>query len=118
MRITQDELQGILKISGALDIGNADALREALSEGLRRYPEFKLDLSAIDSCDTACLQLLWSARQSALRQGNTWQVGAWSPAMEAAGAAIGLSLKRLAEPHSDAAEEVAATVERGPHGEQ
>jgi anti-anti-sigma regulatory factor len=95
MHIEQDGLQGILKVSGALDIADSDDLRHALAEYLKRAAEPRLDCSGIEACGAAFLQLVWSARCSAQRLGKPWRIVAVSGAMEAAGAAIGLPVAQL-----------------------
>ena len=116
MEIKHHELEGILSISGAAAIGDVDALQKALTESLKTEHGLKLDLSALDSCDTACMQLLISARHSAQQLGKRWLITARSSALEAAGAAVGLSIERLAEPLGNDAGAPAAGAKRGSHG--
>ena len=95
MHINQDEPAGALKLSGTLDISIAEALRNVLAECVERDGNPTVDLSAVDGCDTAALQLLFSARESALQAKKRFRVEASSPAVVRACSALGLALAKL-----------------------
>lgn len=61
---------GPIRLNGALDIYRADELRTTLANCLADAPSLSLDLSAVDECDTAGLQLLLSASTTARTQGK------------------------------------------------
>jgi anti-anti-sigma regulatory factor len=63
-----------------------------------------VDLSGVDSCDAAALQLLCAAKLSASRLRKTFRVVSLSPAVLETCAAIGLPLAELA------AQEVAGAI--------
>jgi anti-anti-sigma factor len=95
MRISQPEPGGVWKIAGDLDIGAAEALRQALFDALQRDKSVTVDLTGVDSCDTAALQLLYAARQGARRSHQSFRVAAMSAAILETGAALGLPLAEL-----------------------
>jgi len=96
MRITELEPDAVLKISGAIDIGGADELCAALAAYAMREPPLTLDLSGVDGCDTAALQLFCSLRKTALDANKALRIGALSTAIVEASAAVGLSLEEFA----------------------
>ena len=69
MQISQIEATGALKITGVIEICEAEPLRAALAEYLghawAEIPAAVVDLSEVESCDTCGLQLLVSLRKSA-----------------------------------------------------
>jgi anti-anti-sigma regulatory factor len=95
MLLTSDEEPGVLSITGSLDISTAGALRDALRDHMARYPEPALDLSRVEACDAATLQLFWSAQRTAAEAGKPFRVSAWSAAILEAGAALGLPFEEL-----------------------
>lgn len=82
---------GTLQLAGALDIYSADALREALLAPLQAKSDLALDLAGVESCDVIALQLLCSARKTAVAQGTAFSIQTTSPAIAEAAAAVGLS---------------------------
>ncbi len=56
--------ENTLKIGGSLDIGSICEVRQALRELLEKTQNPVLDLSAVDACDCAGLQLLYAAQRS------------------------------------------------------
>ena len=95
MQLTQTQDGDVLKIAGTLDISVADSLREALTNSFHRYGVIRVDLSDVETCDTAALQLLYSARQSAARDQAIFQITALSPAIAKTIAALGLQVDDL-----------------------
>jgi len=59
MNFNMNKTGGVMKISGTLDIDAAPALREAL---LDCESEIHVNLSEVESCDTAALQVLLASR--------------------------------------------------------
>lgn len=97
MNLSNDSISGELKISGTLDIDAANALREALLDCFLHQPEvaahsLQVDLSGVDTCDAAALQVLLAARKDASAAGTAFRVNAPSQAVTETAAALGLSI--------------------------
>ena len=92
MQITTGESGHILKISGSVEITGAKELQDGLRDFIDGTSRAILDLSEVDSCDTAFLQLLCSARKTAERSGKQFELSGLSAAVRDASAALGLSL--------------------------
>ncbi len=105
MNLSKDHT-GVLKISGTLDIDTANALREALLDCLLRQPEVAADLSQVDECDTAALQVFLAVRRDAEAAGKTFRAIAASSAVTGTAEALGLSIDEPGtgprKDHSDA----------------
>jgi len=71
--LTIVESAGVLKLSGSLDIYAVEAARAALLEHLDHGAPLHLDLSAVQSCDTAGIQLLCSAQKTATQRGQSFR---------------------------------------------
>jgi anti-anti-sigma factor len=87
--------EGTVQLRGDLHISESEELRSALIGELAANPALVLDLSGIDSCDTASFQLLCSLRKSADRDGKELRISAFSAAMHEASAILGLSAQDL-----------------------
>ena len=61
MQIARDDPAGALRLSGTLRINDAEELLAAMRGCVSAAPRPAIDLSAVDACDTAALQLLCSA---------------------------------------------------------
>ena len=94
MQITKDEDGGVLRIQGELSIGEVAELRETLCNSLAEKSRLVLDLSGIDSCDTAALQLLYSARKTSDSGRHVRLVGLCSAVTDAA-VALGMQIGEL-----------------------
>jgi anti-anti-sigma factor len=92
MQITKDQSGVVLNIAGTLDISVAEELRDALVEFIEASSKPVVDLSGVDGCDTAALQLLCSAQKTAERCNKLFEVAAVSTAIENASAILGLPL--------------------------
>jgi anti-anti-sigma regulatory factor len=79
-----------LQIRGTLTIAELDPMRDAVLEALNRSPTLLLDLSGVEECDAAGLQLLYSACKNPGLRIQTLP----SPVLETA-AALGLSTANL-----------------------
>jgi anti-anti-sigma regulatory factor len=90
MTLSKDKGPGLLRISGNLDIDEADSLREALLAA----DLSELDLSEVEGCDAAGLQVLLAAA------GKSFQITAISNAVTQMAIALGLSLEEKDHPHA------------------
>lgn len=97
MQIAKDESGRVLKLAGSLEIGVAEELQSALRDFVLGTPIPIVDLSAVDACDTAALQLLCSARKTAESLGKAFEIAGLSDAVRSIGAALGLSLTEARE---------------------
>jgi anti-anti-sigma regulatory factor len=95
MQTHRDPATGLLKISGSLHVNDAEKLCHGLRDQLAEGQELVLDLSEVDACDTACLQLFYAARNSALRQQKPFRVTALSSAIVDTGKILGMPLELL-----------------------
>lgn len=94
MKILRQD-HGAVQVRGDLQISEANELRSALLGELAAAPVLVLELSGVDSCDTASLQLLCSLQKSAEKDGKEFCITAPSAAMLEASAVLGLSLEDL-----------------------
>jgi len=92
MTLTRDTITGELKILGTLDIVSANSLREALLDCFVLQPEVTADLSAVDACDAAGLQVLLAGLRNAASGGKAFRVNAASPAVLEMAETLGLSI--------------------------
>lgn len=95
LNITRGDSDGVLRIAGSADIGTAEALQAALADQLSRASSLTLDLSAVEACDTAAIQLLYSARKSAVRYGKSFSICAISCEVRRVAELLGLQLDQL-----------------------
>jgi anti-anti-sigma factor len=106
MTLNKDEVTGVLKISGPLDIDAADSLREALLDGFQRQPDVAADLSGVDMCDAAAVQVLLAAHGNLAYSGKAFRIVAASEAVTVTAAALGFSIGEFGfaqgEDHQDA----------------
>ena len=84
-----------LRITGALDINSSKQIHRTLLQRLEAGTDLEVDLSEITGCDAAGLQLLFSARKSALLRGTSFTVGAMSPAVARTFAEAGMDPTQL-----------------------
>jgi anti-anti-sigma factor len=87
-----DEHGGVLKITGDIGINVVEQLQNVLREFVRRESAPIFDLSEIETCDTAALQLLSSARKTAVHEGKQLDFVGLSNAILDASAVLGLAL--------------------------
>jgi len=85
------------KLSGEWNIANSDELRERLSALVVSGVDLVLDLSAVESCDTAALQLLCSLRRTADERGLRLRFLDMPPVLVELAQALGLDLGELTE---------------------
>jgi anti-anti-sigma factor len=86
---------GPVQVRGELHISEAQELRSALIGELAAVSRLVLDLSEVDSCDTASLQLLCSLQKSAQCDGKELRLLAPSAAIHNATSVLGLSIEDL-----------------------
>jgi anti-anti-sigma regulatory factor len=92
MTFDQDKTTGILRIAGHLRIDEVGPLKSALCQYVLNEPKLDLDLSAVDSCDAAGLQLLLAAEKTAAHLGKPYSLQSVSDAVTQSAAALGLTL--------------------------
>ena len=92
MQIDKDESASVLRISGALRINQVDELHTALRDLFFTASRPVIDLTQVNECDTAALQLLCSARHTAERLTRSFEMVGVSDAIRDASVALGLSL--------------------------
>ncbi|HUA57276.1 MAG TPA: STAS domain-containing protein [Verrucomicrobiae bacterium] len=85
-----DKPRPALPIAGELTIQTVDQIHKLLVDSIRRTPNLRIDFSAVDTCDTAGLQLICS-----LCAPPGPQIAALSPAIESAAAEIGLAISKI-----------------------
>ena len=95
MQIAKGENGGVLRVEGRLSIGEVAQLQETLCHRLAEMSNLVLDLSGVESCDTAALQLLYAARKTADSARSVRFVGVSSAIAETA-AALGFEIGELA----------------------
>jgi len=81
---------GVLRLGGALDIYGAEQLREALLARFREANEVVIGLGKVESCDTAGIQLLLSARRMAAEGGRALRFDDVPAAVRASCQCLGL----------------------------
>ncbi|MBW2107148.1 MAG: STAS domain-containing protein [Deltaproteobacteria bacterium] len=62
---TESDNGATLSITGSMTIYDASELRQHLLACLEEHPGMILDLSGVEDCDTAAIQVLCAARKSA-----------------------------------------------------
>ena len=102
MQIVKDE-SGVLKLSGPLEISDAVELQQALRELLDTAAKPVVDLSEVDACDTAALQLLCSARRTAGPSGKPYSVRGVPDAIRQCSEGLGLRLSEIGAEVRDSA---------------
>lgn len=90
MRIAKSESGSVLQISGNLSIERAEELRAALLDVLAAASNVSLDLSAVEACDTAALQLFCSACKTAQARGKRVEFVGMPDAVVQTALALGL----------------------------
>ena len=95
MRISCSNTDDPVIITGSLDINTANELSDALAGYLRRECELILDLSGVDNCDTAALQVFLAVFKSSAICGKPTRIVAGAPAIDDVCDALGLSSHQL-----------------------
>jgi len=81
MEISRQQ-DGLVKVQGDLHISEVEDLRQALLTELSLGAALELDLSAVDRCDTASLQMLCSLKESATKEGKSLRLSSPSVSMQ------------------------------------
>ena len=84
-----------LQLTGEQTIRTAGELHEALAHNLERGLDMVVDLSGVDVCDAAALQLIFATHHSAVQQNQLFRIEAVSPAVADTAAALGLDIAAL-----------------------
>jgi anti-anti-sigma factor len=84
-------------MEGALQIAAVAELRDALRESLAESGELTLDLTGVDGCDAAGVQLLLAVRRSAAQASKRLRLVGLEGGVAAAAAALGLPAEALME---------------------
>jgi anti-anti-sigma factor len=92
LTLDKDKITGVLKISGKLDIDAANELRLAFLDCFLHDPEVAADLSEVEVCDTAGLQVLLAGREEAAVTGKGFRLIAASEAVVLTATALGFSV--------------------------
>jgi phospholipid transport system transporter-binding protein len=92
MTLGKDTVTGVLTISGTLDIASANSLRETLFDCLMNQTEIAADLSGVDGCDAAGLQVLLAGLRDAAADGKTLRLTAVPHAVRETAAALGFPI--------------------------
>ena len=96
MQIIPDQCDTALIPIGALDIDAAADVRAAMLRHLEQHECISLDLSQIESCDAAGIQLLIALEKSAKAAGKPFIVVAASDAFTSTSADLGIARDRFA----------------------
>jgi len=91
MQIHQGQRDTLLIPTSALDINTAAEVRKSLLEHLERQARISVDLSKIESCDVAGIQLLLAMQRSAMAAGKPFAIVAATNAFTTICAALGIS---------------------------
>lgn len=92
MQVIQDQSESIHKLSGSLDINTSDEVRKILLEYLGEHASISVDLSQIEGCDAAGVQLLLALEKSAKSAGKPFAIVASSEAFDRDCAGLGVSI--------------------------
>ncbi len=90
-----EEEGAALKIQDPLDINSVEELHEALTQYASRESNLELDLSRVQHCDAAGLQLLCALRKSAVTLGKTLRISAVSKPFTTLALELGLPVESL-----------------------
>jgi len=91
MQIHQDQRDTPLELAGVLDINTVAEVCKSLLEHLEHQARASLDLSQIESCDAAGIQLLFAMQRSAKAAGKPFAIVAATDVFTTTCAALGIS---------------------------
>lgn len=95
MQIHQDQRDTPVKLTGVLDINTAAEVLKTLLVHLEHKARISVDLSQIESCDAAGIQLLLAMQRSAKAAGKPFALIAATEAFTAVCASLGISSEQL-----------------------
>lgn len=96
-RTDDAEADDRLKIAGEQTIRTVGDLHKVLTEYLGRGTAVAVDLSEVDACDAAALQLIYAFRRSVAQEKRIFRIVAVSPAIGQTAAALGLDMEPLVD---------------------
>jgi phospholipid transport system transporter-binding protein len=96
MQLLQNQCESALALTGSLDINSVDEVYKVLLKHLEQNDSISVDLSQIESCDTAGAQLLLALGKSTESSGKPFAVVAASEAFVRDCAGLGISMATLA----------------------
>jgi anti-anti-sigma factor len=99
LQLTIQKETNTIQLAGDLDIYNVETIRDTLAALLADGQGLDLDLSGVESCDAAGVQLLLAARRSALEAEKTFSVRTTVLAVTECGELIGLPPQSWLEPN-------------------
>jgi anti-anti-sigma factor len=105
VQIVNDERNGVLQLAGELGIDVVEQLHTVLRDFVHTATRPTIDLTQVDTCDSAALQLLCSARKTAECEGKPFELLGLSAAIVETSAALGLSLSSCLKKHDGDAPE-------------
>jgi len=91
MQIVQHQCDTVLTLPDALDNSTAEEVRKALLAHLEHHAEILLNLSQIERCDAAGVQVLLAMQRSAAAAAKPFAVVATTDALTTVCAALGIS---------------------------
>jgi anti-anti-sigma factor len=97
MQVFQNRCESALELTGALDINTADEVRKVLLECLEQHTSISVDLSKVESCDAAGVQLLLALEKSTESAGKPFSLVGVSEAFARDCASLGISMVPLAD---------------------
>jgi anti-sigma B factor antagonist len=80
----QDAESKMIRLDGAIDIGRAAELKQALLEALAHGGELHVALDGATDMDVTAMQLLWAARRASQEAGAPFEMASGMPAPIAA----------------------------------
>ncbi len=94
MNFKKEEKKGkaFVELQGAMTVQEAAELGKNLLDWMTKNNSLELDLGKVDECDTAGLQLLYSAVKTAKEKKNDFSVTSCSDKVNEAADSIGLKL--------------------------
>ncbi|CAK0773756.1 hypothetical protein CCP2SC5_600022 [Azospirillaceae bacterium] len=87
-----EEKTEVLKIQGALTVRVVEKLKAQIISATQSCHVLTLDLEDVEECDTAGLQLLFTATRHALQDGKTIRIGPCSAVLHTTAEKLGLKL--------------------------
>jgi len=87
-----------VRITGEITVQNATEVHHRFAGAVERAGDLLVDLSQVESCDTAGLQLICSLRKAAIASGCHLRLESLSSAIRDAAGGIGLPLAELTGP--------------------
>lgn len=90
LQITALEESNAIGMAGDLDIYNAEAAHAALRGYLAQHSALELDLSGVETCDGAGIQILLAARRSAVAADKSFSIRSAAAAIVKCGELLGL----------------------------